>query len=175
MLKIETPLKKEEIEGLKVGDEVLLTGTIFTARDAAHKRFMEALDNGDSLPIDLAGQVIFYAGPTPAGPGRTIGSIGPTTAGRMDPFTPRLLKLGLKGMIGKGARSKEVKQAIKDYGAVYFAATGGAAALLSEFVQGAKVVAYEDLGPEAVFQLEVENFPLIVAVDSRGGDIYVEL
>ncbi len=174
-MKLRTPLEEKDIERLKAGDEVVLTGTVLTARDAAHKRFTETLAAGKGLPVDLKGAVIFYAGPAPAPPGRVIGSIGPTTAKRMDAYTPRLLEIGVKGMIGKGPRSDEVKRAIKDHKAVYFAATGGAAALLSSFVKEAKVIAYDDLGAEAVFELRVENFPLIVAVDSRGEGIFVEL
>ena len=167
-----TPLSDEAIAGLRSGDKVLLTGTLLTARDAAHKRMAESLDRGEALPFEIAGRVIYYAGPAPAKPGRPIGSIGPTTSGRMDAYTPRLLSLGLKGMIGKGYRTPEVKEAIVRNRAVYFAAVGGAAALGAQRVVAARVVAWEDLGAEAVRELEVVDFPVIVVNDIYGGDLY---
>ncbi len=172
--RITTPLSEEVVMSLRAGDRVLLSGVIYTARDAAHKRMLEMLERAEALPIELNGQVIYYAGPSPAPPGRPVGSIGPTTSGRMDPYTPRLLELGLKGTIGKGNRSPEVKEALKRYRAVYFGATGGAAALLAQRVKRAEVVAFEDLGPEAIRRLEVEDFPLVVLNDPYGGDLYEE-
>jgi len=172
--RITTPVSEEVVMSLRAGDRVLLSGVIYTARDAAHRRMVELLSRGEPLPIELQGQVIYYAGPSPAPPGRPVGSIGPTTSGRMDPYTPRLLELGLKGMIGKGNRSPEVKEALKRYRAVYFGATGGAAALLARRVKRAEVVAFEDLGPEAIRFLEVEDFPLVVINDPYGGDLYEE-
>ncbi|MGI6046050.1 MAG: Fe-S-containing hydro-lyase [Eggerthellaceae bacterium] len=170
--KIQTPLNRETIADLHCGDKVLITGTIYTARDAAHKRMVEALDRGEDLPVDWRNQIVYYAGPTPAPPGRIIGSCGPTTSGRMDTFTPRMLELGLAGMIGKGPRSKEVIQAIVDAQAVYFAAVGGAAALIASRIKDVSVVAYDDLGPEAIRRMVVEDYPCIVAVDSKGQDLY---
>ena len=169
------PLNKEEAATLKAGEAVLLSGVVYTARDAAHKRMAEALDAGEELPFTLEGNVIYYMGPSPARPGRPIGSAGPTTSGRMDPYTPRLLDLGLGGMIGKGARSGEVRDAIVRNGAVYFAAVGGAGALLSHCIKSAEVVAWEDLGPEAVRRLEIESMPVVVAIDSRGNDVYAAI
>lgn len=171
---IKVPLNKSEISKLKTGEHVLLSGTIYTARDAAHKRMIESLENGEGLPIDINGQVIYYVGPTPAKPGQIIGSAGPTTSSRMDIYTPKLLDAGLKGMIGKGKRSDEVVEAIKKYGAVYFAAAGGAGALLSKKIKKAEVVAYDDLGPEAIYRLELENFPVVVINDIHGNDLYEE-
>lgn len=171
---IKVPLNKSEISKLKTGEHVLLSGTIYTARDAAHKRMIESLENGEGLPIDINGQVIYYVGPTPAKPGQIIGSAGPTTSSRMDIYTPKLLDAGLKGMIGKGKRSGEVVEAIKKYGAVYFAAAGGAGALLSKKIKKAEVVAYDDLGPEAIYRLELENFPVVVINDIHGNDLYEE-
>lgn len=159
---------------LKVGEKVLISGVIYTARDKAHQRLVEAIAQDEKIPIELKNQVIFYAGPTPAKSGEGIGVIGPTTSSRMDPFTVVLLKQGLKGMIGKGNRSFEVKKAIRKHQAVYFVATGGAAAFLSRSVKQAEVVAYGDLGPEAVYRLEVEKFPGVVALDSHGGDLFKE-
>ena len=159
---------------LRAGDTVLLSGVIYTGRDAAHKRLYELLQAGKPLPIDIRGQVIYYVGPTPAKPGQIIGSAGPTTAGRMDAYAPLLIEHGLKGMIGKGKRSEAVRDAMKRHKAVYFGATGGAAALLSRRIKKAKVVAYEDLGPEAIHRLEVEDFPVIVINDIHGGDLYEE-
>jgi fumarate hydratase subunit beta len=169
---VKTPLTEETVKGLKAGDRVLLNGIIYTGRDAAHKRLMEMLERGEKLPLELEGQVIYYVGPCPAKPGRVIGSAGPTTSGRMDPYTPRLLEKGLKGMIGKGLRSKEVVEAIKKHRAVYFAAIGGAGALLAESIKGAEVLAFEDLGPEAIYRLRVENFPVTVVIDCEGNDLY---
>jgi fumarate hydratase subunit beta len=171
-IKITTPLTREKVKGLKAGDEVLLSGTVFTARDAAHKRFLDLVRKGKRIPLNLKDAVIYYAGPTPAPPRRAIGSCGPTTSSRMDEFTPPLLRLGLRGMIGKGARSDEVRRAVKKEGAVYFLATGGIGALLSMKVKLARVVLYKELGPEAVYQLTVKDFPLTVGIDSKGNDIY---
>ena len=170
---VTTPLDASVIASLHSGDDVLLSGVIYTARDAAHKRFAALIEKGEKLPLDLAGQVLYYCGPTPAKAGRPIGSAGPTTSSRMDRYTPQLLgATGLKGMIGKGERSSEVVAAIKRHGCVYFAATGGAGALIAKSVASSKAVCYEDLGPEAVYRLEVTNMPLIVAIDSRGNDLY---
>ncbi|MGQ9663704.1 MAG: Fe-S-containing hydro-lyase [bacterium] len=173
-IKLNTPLSDEDVMKLKIGDSVLITGKIYTARDAAHKRLFELAEKGESLPIELKGQVIYYAGPAPAKPGYVIGPAGPTTSGRCDPYTPKLLEIGLKGMIGKGVRSRDVREAMKKYKAVYFAATGGAAALIAKNIKSVKIVAYEDLGAEAIRELEVENFPVIVANDAFGGDLYEE-
>lgn len=170
--KISLPLTEEIINDLKAGDYVYLTGTIYTARDAAHKRMDEALNNGVALPVDIVGQTIYYMGPSPAREGRPIGSAGPTTASRMDKYAPRLLDLGLKGMIGKGRRSDAVRDAIVRNGAVYFAAVGGAGALLSKAIVSSEVVAYDDLGTEAIRKLEVENFPVIVVIDKTGANLY---
>ncbi len=170
--RIATPLTKEIASKLRVGDRVLINGVIYTARDAAHKRMIETLERGGELPIDIKDQIIYYAGPCPAREGAVIGSVGPTTSGRMDAYAPKLIYLGLRGMIGKGSRSKEVIDAIKTTSSVYFAAVGGAGALLARKVKSAKVVAYEDLGTEAVMRLEVEDFPVIVAIDGNGNDIY---
>lgn len=172
MVKISLPLTKKAVGRLKVGDEVLLSGTIYTARDKTHQRLVMAMEKGKSLPFDLKDAVIFYAGPTPTPPGKVIGSIGPTTSARMDSYTPLLLKKGLKGMVGKGMRGQEVKEAIQRNRAVYFIAVGGAAAYLSTFVKKAKVIAYKDLGPEAIYRLEVKDFPVIVALDSYGNDLF---
>ncbi len=169
---IRAPLDTETISSLKAGDFVYISGTIYTARDAAHKRMSEALAGKGALPIELKNNIIYYLGPSPAREGRVIGSAGPTTSGRMDKYTPALLDLGLKGMIGKGRRSKEVKEAVVRNGCVYFAAIGGAGALLSKAIKASEVVAYEDLGTEAVRELEVENFPVIVVMDADGNDLY---
>ena len=174
MITIQTPLTKEEAQKLKAGDTVLLTGVIYTARDAAHKRMCEALERGEELPFPLQDAVIYYVGPTPAPPGRVIGSAGPTTSGRMDAYAPRLMEEGLRGMIGKGERTDAVIESMKKNGAVYFAATGGAAALLASRIKAAKVIAWEDLGTEAVRRLEVEDFPLTVVIDAEGRDLYKE-
>ena len=169
---IRAPLDTETISSLKAGDFVYISGTIYTARDAAHKRMREALAGKGALPIELKNNIIYYLGPSPAREGRVIGSAGPTTSGRMDKYTPALLDLGLKGMIGKGRRSKEVKEAVVRNGCVYFAAIGGAGALLSKAIKASEVVAYEDLGTEAVRKLEVGNFPVIVVMDADGNDLY---
>ena len=172
MKKINTPLVKKDIEKLKVGEEILLSGIIYTARDQAHKRLAEAINKNKKTPIDLNGQIIYYCGPTPAPRGKIIGSCGPTTSSRMDEFTPALLKNGILAMIGKGKRSKQVIQAIKKYKAVYFLTYAGCGALLSRYIKSAKPVAYKDLGPEAICKLEVRDFPLIVGIDTRGRSIY---
>jgi len=173
-IKLTTPLSDKDVEKLKIGDKVLLNGVIYTGRDAAHKRLVEALEKGEKLPFNPQGQVIYYVGPAPARPGKVIGPAGPTTSYRMDPYAPLLMEAGIKGMIGKGSRSDVVKEAMKKYKAVYFAAIGGAAALLSEQIKKAEVIAYEDLGTEAVRRLEVEDFPVIVVNDVKGGDLYEE-
>jgi len=172
--RLSPPLTDAVVEALSAGDRATITGAIYTARDAAHRRLVELLDHGLPLPIELAGQIIYYTGPTPAPPGRVIGSAGPTTASRMDPYAPRLLALGLKAMIGKGARSAEVRQALVKHRAVYLTATPGAGALLSRHIIAAEIVAYPDLGPEAIHRLIVQDFPVIVANDCHGGDIYDE-
>ena len=153
---------------MNAGDQVLLTGHLYTARDAAHKRMIESLEQGDELPFNIKGETIFYVGPTPAKPGQVIGSAGPTTSYRMDPYTSKLLDLGLKGMIGKGYRSQEVIDSIAKNQAIYFSAIGGTAALISKSIKAMRSIAYEDLGPEGIYRLEVENFPAIVVVDARG-------
>ena len=169
---LQAPFKKEELKELHAGDYVYISGVIYTARDAAHKRMEECLNAGQDLPIRIEDQVIYYMGPSPAREGRPIGSAGPTTASRMDKYTPKLLDLGLSSMIGKGKRSPEVLEAIVRNRAVYFAAVGGAGALLSKCIKKAEVVAYEDLGTEAIRRLEVENLPAIVVIDSRGNNLY---
>jgi fumarate hydratase subunit beta len=169
---ITAPLTPDVARSLRAGDSILLSGTIYTARDAAHKRLCELVAEGRSLPFPIEGAVIYYVGPTPARPGQVIGSAGPTTSGRMDAYAPILMKLGLLGMIGKGNRSREVIEAMKEAGAVYFGATGGAGALLSRCVKSAELVCYEDLGAEAVYRLEVENMPLTVVIDSQGNNLY---
>lgn len=166
------PIDRETAKSLRAGDYVKITGTIYTARDAAHKRMSEALDRGEQLPIDIQGNTIYYLGPTPAREGRPIGSAGPTTSSRMDKYTPRLLDMGLVGMIGKGKRTKEVQDAIIRNGSVYFAAVGGAGALLSKKIKASEVVAYEDLGTEAIRKLTVEELPVIVVIDSLGNNLY---
>lgn len=173
-LRITVPLTDTVIEGLRAGQAVLITGRLLTARDAAHKRMVEALYRGEGLPVDLRGQVTYYVGPSPAPPGKIVGAAGPTTAGRMDPYTIPLLERGLKGMIGKGYRSPEVRAALAVYKAVYFVTYGGAGALLARTVKGARVLAYADLGPEAIHEFTVEDFPAIVGNDICGGDIYRE-
>lgn len=169
---IQIPLDPREIESLQSGDYVKLTGTIYTARDAAHKRMAEALERGEELPIDMEGSIIYYMGPSPAREGRPIGSAGPTTASRMDKYAPNLLDLGMAGMIGKGKRTSEVREAIVRNGGIYFAAVGGAGALLSKRILSSEIVAYEDLGTEAIRKLEVKDFPVIVVIDSRGNNLY---
>jgi fumarate hydratase subunit beta len=173
-IRLKTPLSDADVEKLKAGDKVFLNGVIYTGRDAAHKRLYDLLMEGKPLPIEVKGQVIYYVGPAPAKPGQVIGSAGPTTSGRMDAYSPKLIEIGLKGMIGKGMRKKEVVEAMKKYKAVYFAATGGAGALLAKAIKKAQVVAYEDLGPEAINRLEVEDFPVIVVNDTKGNDLYEE-
>ena len=175
MKKINTPLDKRQIETLKAGEEVLLSGMIYTARDQVHKRLVEAIAKNQKTPIDLRGQIIYYCGPTKTPRGKAIGSCGPTTASRMDDFTPLLLKAGLKGMIGKGSRSPKVIRAIKKYRAVYFLAYAGCGALLAKYIRKAKPVAYKDLGPEAIYKLEVKSFPLIVGIDVKGNNVYRQL
>jgi len=175
MNRIKTPLDFETIRKLKAGDQVSLSGVLFTGRDAAHKRLVDTYLAGQELPVDLRGQVIYYVGPCPAKPGKVIGSAGPTTSIRMDPYTPLLVReLGLRGMIGKGHRSQKVVDVIKEEGAIYFLAIGGAAALLAQRIKKAEVVAYPEFGPEAIYRLEVEDFPLIVGVDSDGRSAYDE-
>ncbi|SHE47550.1 Fe-S-containing hydro-lyase [Clostridium fallax] len=170
--RITTPLTKEKVKDLKAGDSVLISGVIYTARDAAHKRLVDLLDKGEKLPFDLKDQIIYYVGPTPAKPGMAIGSAGPTTSYRMDPYAPRLLDEGLKGMIGKGLRNEEVIEAIKRNTGVYFGAIGGAAALIGKSVKSAEIIAYEDLGAEAVRRLEVCDLPVVVVIDSEGNNLY---
>jgi fumarate hydratase subunit beta len=172
--KIILPLTEETIADLKAGDNLLLFGVLYVARDAAHKKMDDTLKRGETLPFEIKGQTVYYMGPSPAPPGKVIGAAGPTTATRMDVYTPRLLAAGLKGMIGKGVRSQEVKDAIKKYQAVYLGAVGGAGALLSKSIVKAEVVAYDDLGPEAILKLEVKDFPVTVINDIHGGDLYVE-
>lgn len=171
-MRIRAPLTDEVIRELRAGDQVAIDGVIYVGRDAAHKRLVEALDRGEKLPFDPRGQIIYYMGPSPAPPGRVIGAAGPTTSGRMDAYTPRLLAEGLKGMIGKGVRSPAVKEAIKEYKAVYFAGIGGTGALAAKRIKSSQVVAFEDLGPEALLRLEVEGFPVTVVNDIYGGDLY---
>jgi fumarate hydratase subunit beta len=172
--KITLPLNEETLKDLRAGDDVLLTGTIYVGRDAAHKRMIEALDRGEKLPFDITGQTIYFMGPTPPRPGRPIGAAGPTTSGRMDSYSPRLIAEGLKGMIGKGMRSPAVIEAMKQHKAVYFGAIGGAGALASKSIKKAEVVAYEELGAEALRRLEVTDFPVTVVNDTYGGDLYQE-
>ena len=173
-VRLTTPLSDEEILRLRAGQPVLISGVVYTARDAAHRRMAEAMEQGKELPFDVAGQVIYYVGPTPAPPGRIIGAAGPTTAGRMDKFTPTLLARGLKGTIGKGPRSQEVKDALQEHRAVYFGGIGGAGALLGRRVTSVEMVAYEDLGTEAIRRIEIADFPVIVVNDCYGGDAYAE-
>ncbi len=170
--RLTTPLSDEDIVKLKAGDTVYLSGTLYTARDAAHMRMIKALEDGKELPFDVKGQVIYYVGPSPARPGKPIGSAGPTTSYRMNPFAPKLISLGQKGMIGKGKMSDEVKQACIEYKACYFASIGGAAAVVGQSVKKAEIIAYPELGPEAVRKLEVENMPLFVCYDAHGNDLY---
>ncbi|ADC89727.1 hydro-lyase, Fe-S type, tartrate/fumarate subfamily, beta subunit [Thermocrinis albus DSM 14484] len=172
--RITTPLTESVVESLKAGDKVLITGYIYTARDAAHKRMVEAIERGEAPPFDLRGQIIYYVGPTPPKPGQVIGSAGPTTSIRMDKYVEPLLKLGLKGMIGKGYRSPHVKELLKQYRAVYFAAVGGVATLLAKCIKSSELIAYEDLGTEAIRRLYVEDFPVVVANDIYGGDVFEE-
>ncbi|MCI0546366.1 MAG: Fe-S-containing hydro-lyase [Candidatus Rokubacteria bacterium] len=174
IVEVRPPLSDADVEGLKAGDRVRITGVLYTARDAAHARLAPLMDAGQPLPFDVTGQIIYYTGPSPARPDHVVGSIGPTTGGRMDRFTPPLLARGLKGTIGKGARSQPVKDAMMRHKAVYFGAIGGAGAVLSRFVTKLEIVAYEDLGTEAIRRLEVEDFPAIVVNDCHGGDLYQE-
>jgi fumarate hydratase subunit beta len=171
---IRTPLKPEDVDKLRAGDKVNLNGFIYTARDAAHKKLVELLKEEKPLPLPLDGEIIYYVGPSPTPPGKPIGSAGPTTSGRMDPYAPLLIERGLRGMIGKGERAAGVVEAMQKFGAVYFAATGGAAALLSKRITKAEIIAYSELGAEAINRLTVENFPVIVAQDRYGGNIYQE-
>jgi fumarate hydratase subunit beta len=174
-IRITTPIEEKTRQSLRVGDQVLISGTAYSARDAAHQRICEALARGEELPLPLQGATIYYMGPSPARAGRAIGSAGPTTSGRMDVFTPTLLEKGMVAMIGKGRRSLAVKEAMKKHGAVYFAAIGGAGALLSQAICRAECVAYEDLGPEAIYRLEFKDFPAFVVIDAEGNDYYEEL
>lgn len=169
---IKTPLTAETVKDLHAGDVVRISGPIYTARDAAHKRLTEALARGEQLPLDLTNNVIYYVGPSPTKPGEVVGSAGPTTSGRMDKYTPTLIEQGMRGMIGKGSRSKEVIEACVKHGAVYFVAIGGAAAVISQSIKGEEMIAYEDLGPEAIRRYEVEDFPAIVCIDAEGNDFY---
>jgi fumarate hydratase subunit beta len=172
--RIKTPLTDEVLKDLKIGQKVMISGIIYSARDAAHKRLVELIEKGEDLPFELPGQAIYYVGPTPARPGLAVGSAGPTTSYRMDAYAPTLIEHGLKGMIGKGARGDNVKEAMKKHGAVYFAAVGGAGALISKSIVSAEVIAYPELGAEAVRRMEVKDFPAIVAIDVSGDDLYVK-
>ncbi len=172
--KITAPMTDEAVRRLKIGDKVGISGVIYSARDAAHKRLVELIEKGEDLPFDLEGSVIYFVGPAPAKPGHAVGSAGPTTSYRMDPYSPALIARGLKGMIGKGGRSEEVKRAMVEHGAVYFAAVGGAGALISKSIKKAEIIAYPELGAEAVRRMEVEDFPAIVAIDAHGGDLYLK-
>lgn len=169
---LEAPFTNEKIKSLKAGDMVYISGTIYTGRDAAHKRLFKMIEKGEEMPFDFEGQAIYYAGPCPAKPGKPIGSVGPTTAGRMDAYSPLLIEHGLKVMIGKGSRSEEVVEALKKHTGVYFAAIGGAAALMARCVESAEVIAFEELGTEAIRKLKVNQLPVIVAIDSNGNDSY---
>jgi len=173
--RLRSPLTEADVRQLRAGDEVILDGTVYTARDMAHQRLCRAIDRGESLPIELEGAVIYFVGPTPARPGRVIGAAGPTTSARMDPFSPKLIAHGLRAMIGKGYRNEEVRRALQEYGAVHLSTLGGAGALLSRHIVRAEVVAYEDLGTEAIRKLEVVDFPAVVAYDAVGGTVYNEL
>jgi len=170
--KLQTPFTREDARSLKAGDSCLITGVIYTARDAAHKRLCELAAQGKPLPVDMENAIIYFVGPTPAKPGQAIGSAGPTTSYRMDAYSPTLIAMGQTGMVGKGKRNAEVIAAMKEYGAVYFGATGGCGALLSKCIKKAEIVAYEDLGAEAIRRLEVEDFPVIVIIDSEGNNLY---
>jgi fumarate hydratase subunit beta len=169
---LKAPVEKERLRELKSGDEVLISGTIYTGRDAAHKRMIELIGKGEQLPFDIRGQIIYYVGPCPAPPGKVIGSAGPTTSGRMDAYAPKLIDMGLSGMIGKGSRDDSVVEAVKRNGAVYFGAVGGAGALIASCIKKEEIIAFEELGPEAIRKLEVENLPCIVILDSEGNDQY---
>ena len=170
--RIRLPLTRAQARSLRAGETVLLSGVIYTGRDAAHKRLIQLLDEGKALPIDVKDQVIYYVGPAPASPGHAVGSAGPTTSYRMDPYAPRLIQLGLTGMIGKGKRDETVIDAMKEHGAVYFGAVGGAAALIARRIKKSEVVCYEDLGSEAIHRFEIEDFPVIVLIDSQGNNLY---
>ena len=171
-IQIQTPLTKEQLHKLRAGDEVFISGTIYTGRDAAHKRMIETLQKGEPLPFDIKDQIIYYVGPCPAKPGQVIGSCGPTTSGRMDAYAPVLIAQGLTGMIGKGLRDQSVIDAMVQYGAVYFGAIGGAGALIAKRIKSAEIIAYDDLGPEAIRKLEVERLPVVVIIDSKGNNLY---
>ena len=171
-IKVTAPFKQKDIKKLKAGDLILLSGEIYTARDEAHKRMIETINMGGKIPFNIENSVLYYVGPCPPKPGQAVGSCGPTTSGRMDIYTPKLIELGLKGMIGKGYRSEEVIKSMVKHGAVYFTAIGGAGALLSKKVKKAEIIAYEDLGPEAVYKFEVEDFPLILTIDKYGNNLY---
>ncbi len=173
-INITSPLEAKAVEKLKVGTRVLISGVVYTARDAAHRRLVQAIDNGEKLPLSLEGQTLYYLGPSPARPGQVIGSAGPTTSSRMDIYTPPLLAIGLRAMIGKGSRSQEIKEAIKKHHAVYFVTIAGAGALLSKAIKKAKVIAYPELATEAIIRLELEGFPAIVANDIYGGDLFIQ-
>ena len=173
-ISVNTPLSDEVLEQVRSGDNLLINGIIYTGRDAAHKRLVDLINKGESLPFDVRGQIIYFVGPTPARPGRPVGSAGPTTSYRMDAYSPKLIEKGLKGMIGKGARSKEVIDAMVKYKCVYLTAVGGAGALISKCIKSSDVIAYEDLGPEAIRRMEVENLPVIVVNDIMGNDLYKE-
>ena len=173
-MKVSTPLSDQVINQLRSGDKVLINGIIYTGRDAAHKRLVDLIERSEALPFDVKGQIIYFVGPTPARPGRVVGSAGPTTSYRMDAYSPKLIERGLKGMIGKGARSQEVIDAMVKYKCVYMAAVGGAGALISRCIKSSKIIAYEDLGPEAIREMEVEDLPVIVVNDTVGNDLYQE-
>lgn len=173
-IKLTTPLTEEKVKTLKAGDTVLLSGVLYTGRDAAHKRLIELLDKNEELPLNIKDEVIYYVGPSPAKPGQVIGSAGPTTSYRMDPYAPRLLDLGLRGMIGKGARNQEVIDAIVRNKGIYFGAIGGAAALIGKSIVKSEIIAYEDLGAEAIRKIEVKDMPLVVIIDSNGVNLYTE-
>ena len=173
-IRLSPPLSDVDVESLRIGDRVLITGAIYTGRDAAHKRLTDLIQAGKPLPLEMQGQIIYYVGPSPAKPGRPVGAAGPTTSYRMDAYAPELIRLGLKGMIGKGARDHDVRDAMGKYKAVYLAAIGGAGALMAQAIKKAEIIAYEDLGPEAIRRLEVEEFPAIVVNDVRGNDLYEE-
>ncbi len=173
-IRVTTPLSEDAVSKLRSGDKILVSGTIYTGRDAAHKRLVDLIDKGEALPFDVKGQIIYFVGPTPARPGRPVGSAGPTTSYRMDAYSPKLIEKGLKGMIGKGARSQEVIDAMMKYKCVYTVAVGGAGALISKCIKRSEIIAYEDLGPEAIRKMEVEDMPVIVVNDTLGNDLYLE-
>lgn len=175
MKRLHAPLTEADVRQLRAGEEVVIDGTVYTARDMAHNRLCQAIDRGESLPIELKGAIIYFVGPTPARPGRVIGAAGPTTSARMDPFSPKLIAHGLRAMIGKGYRNDEVRRALRQYGAVHLSTLGGAGALLSRHIIRAEVVAYEDLGTEAIRRLEVVDFPAVVAYDAAGGSVYDDI